>query len=150
VLSLHDFFFPCHRIHLVDAQTQLCPGPERGERCVTCLEGFAPPEEIRHRFAYMERALEAPDLVIAPSSFLAEKMLGYFPRLQERLRVVPLGVKPVPAKAKERQPGTPLRILYVGLLFPPKGAHVLLEALKGLPQDALEVSLYGASLPFWQ
>src|SRR6266508_2733593 len=32
VLSLHDFFFPCHRIHLIDAQTRLCPGPERGER----------------------------------------------------------------------------------------------------------------------
>ena len=150
VLSLHDFFFPCHRIHLIDAHTRLCTGPERGERCVPCLEGFGTPEEIRRRFSYMEHALQTPEVIVAPSSFLAERILGYFPFLREQLRVVPLGVKPVLARARERQPGTPLRILYVGFLFPPKGAHVLIEALKGLPAEAIEVSLYGASSPFWQ
>jgi len=150
VLSLHDFFFPCHRIHLIDAQTRLCAGPERGERCLPCLEGFAPPEEIRRRFIYMERALQAPKLIIVPSSFLAQKTLSYFPFLRDRLRVVPLGVKPVPAEARRRQPGAPLRLLYVGFLFPPKGAHVLIEAIRGLPLHAVEVSLYGASSPFWQ
>ncbi len=150
VLSLHDFFFPCHRIHLIDAQTRLCPGPERGEQCVPCLEGFGTPEEIRRRFTSMEQTLRVSDLILAPSSFLAEKMRGYFPFLQERLRVVPLGVKPVPATARKWQSGAPLRILYVGFLFPPKGAHVLIEAVKGLPLNAYEVSLYGASSPYWQ
>src|SRR5262249_45273976 len=28
VLSLHDFFFVCHLIHLIDRHGQLCPGPE--------------------------------------------------------------------------------------------------------------------------
>ncbi|MBI3301261.1 MAG: glycosyltransferase family 4 protein [Deltaproteobacteria bacterium] len=150
VLSLHDFFFPCHRIHLIDAQTRLCPGPERGVRCVACLQEAAPPDEVLYRFSYMEQALQAPDLLLAPSTFLARKMQDYFPALQERLRIVPLGVKPVPPRARDRKPGTPLRVLYAGMLFPPKGAHVLIEALKGLPPKAIEVSLYGAVLPFWQ
>ena len=150
VLSLHDFFFPCHRNHLIDAQNRLCPGPDRGERCVPCLEGFGTPEEIRRRFAYMAQALQAPDVVLSPSAFLAEKMLSYFPFLRERLRIVPLGVKPVPARARQPQPGAPLRILYVGFLFPPKGAHVLIEAVTGLSPDAFEVSLYGASSSLWQ
>jgi hypothetical protein len=98
----------------------------------------------------MERALQAPELIIVPSAFLARKTLSHFPFLRERLRVVPLGVKPVPARTRERQAGTPLRILYVGFLFPPKGAHVLIEAIKGLPSQAVEVSLYGAFSPFWQ
>jgi glycosyltransferase involved in cell wall biosynthesis len=149
VLSLHDFFFPCHRIHLINRHNQLCAGPGGGEQCVPCLEGFAPPDEIRQRFPFIEQAMRAPDVVIAPSPFLAERMLEYFPFLRERLRVVPLGVKPVPAKTRERQPGTPLRVLYVGFLFPPKGAHLLVEALKGLPADAAEVSLYGASSAYW-
>jgi glycosyltransferase involved in cell wall biosynthesis len=150
VLSLHDFFFPCHLIQLIDTQTRLCPGPERGERCVSCLEGFSTPEEIRRRFSYMEQALQAPDIVISPSAFLAEKMCGYFPFLQERLRVLPLGMKPVPRQGRDRQPGAPLRILYVGILLPHKGAHVLIDAVKGLPAEAIEISLYGATLPFWQ
>jgi glycosyltransferase involved in cell wall biosynthesis len=150
VLSLHDFFFPCHRIHLIDAQTRLCAGPERGERCLPCLEEFAPPEEIRRRFFYMENALQAPGLIIVPSAFLAQKTLSYFPFLRERLRVVPLGIQPVLTQVRDRQPGMPLRILYVGFFFPPKGAHVLIEAIKGLPSQAVEVSLYGASSAFWQ
>jgi len=150
VLSLHDFFFPCHRIHLIDEQTRLCPGPEQGERCVPCLAGFAPPEEIRRRFFYMGHALQAPGLITVPSAFLAQKTLSYFPFLRERLRVVPLGVPPVPATAKQPRAGGPLRVLYVGFLFPPKGAHVLIEAVKGLPAQAVEVSLYGASSLFWQ
>jgi len=40
--------------------------------------------------------------------------------------------------------------LAIGFMFPPKGAHVLVEALKGLPAEALAVSFYGASSAFWQ
>jgi glycosyltransferase involved in cell wall biosynthesis len=150
VLSLHDFFFPCHRNHLIDAQNRLCSGPDRGERCVPCLEGFDTPEEIRRRFAYMEQTMQVPDAVLSPSVFLAEKMLDYFPLLRRRLHIVPLGVKPVRARARHSRPGMPLRILYVGYLFPPKGAHVLIEAIKGLPLGTFEVSLYGASSSLWQ
>jgi glycosyltransferase involved in cell wall biosynthesis len=153
VLSLHDFFFACHRIHLLDAQQKLCPGPEHGARCVACLQDVAQGEDARRRFSDMERALRAPDLVITPSVFLAEKMRAYFPFLQERLRAIPLGVQRVaeldqPRPAKDSH--LPLRILYVGVLAPHKGAHILLEALKGLPEDAVEASLYGVEWSQWQ
>ena len=146
VLSLHDFFFPCHRIQLIDADDRLCAGPERGERCVPCLQEFATPAEVRHRFTYMEQTLRAPDVVLTPSVFLAEKICGYFPFLREKLRAVPLGVRRVPRVAQERPAGAPLRILYVGVLLPHKGAHVLIEALKGLPAQAVAVSLYGTTV----
>jgi rhamnosyltransferase len=150
VLSLHDFFFPCHRIHLINAEQRLCPGPERGERCVSCLRDIAPAEDVLHRFTHMEQVLQTPDVILAPSVFLAQKILEHFPGLKSRLRVMPLGVKPVPVLPRTRETKGPLKILYAGLLFPPKGAHVLIEALQGLPTDAIEVSLYGAVLPFWQ
>jgi glycosyltransferase involved in cell wall biosynthesis len=153
VLSLHDFFFACHRIHLIDAQQQLCPGPEHGTRCVACLQDVAQGEDARQRFAEMERALRAPDLVLTPSGFLAEKMRTYFPFLQDRLRAVPLGVKRVAGldqSRPEKDSHLPLRILYVGVLAPHKGAHILLEALKGLPRDRVEVSLYGVEWSRWQ
>lgn len=144
VLSLHDFFFPCHRIHLIDAQNLLCPGPERGERCVACLHPLALPEEARRRFAYMEEALQAPDLILTPSRFLAEKIQSYFPSARDKVCAVPLGVPRVPPIVRERPAGAPLRILYVGVLLPHKGAHVLLKALHELPPASFEASLYGA------
>lgn len=150
VLSLHDFFFPCHRIHLIDAQERLCAGPERGERCVSCLDGWAPPDEIRRRFTLMEEALQAPDVILTASHFLREKIAGYFPLAEDRLRLVPLGVESFTRTERKPRVNRRLRLLCIGLLFPPKGAHVLIEALKGLPSDQVETSLYGTTLPYWQ
>jgi glycosyltransferase involved in cell wall biosynthesis len=152
VLNLHDFFFPCHRVHLLDAQQRLCPGPEKGERCVPCLQDMASAQEARRRFTDMERVLRAPDVVLTPSRFLTDKISGYFPFLTGRIRTVPHGVHAVPGVTRERAPrtpGTPLRILYVGVLAPHKGAHMLIEAIKGLPRDAVEVSLYGLEWSQW-
>jgi len=150
LLSLHDFFFPCHRIHLIDAEGRLCPGPEGGARCVPCLQGIASPDDIDHRLATMEQAMLAAQVIITPSMFLSEKIAECFPSLRTKLRVVPLGINPVTVTPRQRQGGEPLRLLYSGLLFPPKGAHILVEALNGLPSDSVEASLYGAVLPYWQ
>jgi rhamnosyltransferase len=150
VLSLHDFFFPCQRIHLIDAKGKLCPGPERGERCIPCLQGIASPADIHHRLTTMEQALLAAQVVITPSVFLQQKIADYFPSLREKLRVVSLGIQPATITTRRPRHAGPLRLLCSGLLFPPKGAHLLLAALKGLPPDAIEASLYGAVLPYWQ
>ena len=107
VLGLYDFFFPCHRVQLLDAQQHLCPGPEGGERCVPCLQEVASAQDARHRFTEMARALQAPDVVLTLSVFLADKIRGYFPFLAERLRAVPLGVKAVPGVTRECPSRTP-------------------------------------------
>lgn len=153
VLSLHDFFIACYRVHLIDRNDQFCPGPQQGERCVPCLEGIATAEAARHRFHYMTQLLHAPRRIIVPSQFLARRIVDDFPLLQGRLQVLPPGLPEVAAKPAEggeqvqRRPVFPLRVLYLGILLPHKGAHVLVEALRGLPPGSVEVSLYGAQLP---
>lgn len=39
LMSLHDFWPLCHRVHLLNWQTQPCPGPFQGGDCVTCVRG---------------------------------------------------------------------------------------------------------------
>jgi glycosyltransferase involved in cell wall biosynthesis len=150
ILSLHDFYFACHLIHLIDTRRRLCAGPERGERCVTCLHDADPTGEVRHRFPFMEEALRGPDIVLAPSQFLARRMLNYFPDLGGRLRVVSPGVDSVNSTRTARSAKAPLRLLCVGALIPHKGADVLLEAIRGLPPGTVEVSLYGTTSSYWQ
>ena len=163
VLSLHDFFFACHWVQLIDRADQLCPGPQQGERCVGCLHDVASAEEARHRFAFMAQVLRVPQRVITPSVFLARRIADEFPFLHDRLQAIAPGL-PLPPGAQERRaqsapadaapdssvpsrsPGQPLRIVYVGVLMPHKGAHVLIEALKGLPADRVHTSFYGAGL----
>ena len=158
VLSLHDFFFACHRIQFIDRDDRLCPGPHGGERCVPCLHDIAPAAAIRRRFAYMTQVLQVPRRVIVPSAFLARRIADDFPSLHDRLQVIAPGLPLPPGSAPQRPPRPdganrgrntsgstrqPLRIVYVGVLQPHKGAHVLIEALKGLPADRVHTSFYG-------
>ena len=153
VLSLHDFFFACYRIHLIDNHTRLCPGPDRGERCVACLQVETSADEACRRFAYFEQLLHMPQRVIVPSQFLADRMQEIFPFVEPRLQVVAPGIVPVRQIRqegwKDQQPG-PLRVLYIGVLMPHKGPHLLIEATRGLPSGSLAVSLYGGRVAAWQ
>ena len=167
VLSLHDFFFACSLIQLIDGADQLCPGPQRGERCVACLHDLASAEAVRHRFAYMTQVLQVPRRVIVPSAFLARRTVDDFPFLHDRLQVIAPGLPLPPGSAQDgyaqsdeaeevdtarntpvelRPPGQPLRIVYVGVLLPHKGAHVLIDALRGIPTDRIHASFYGAEV----
>ena len=160
VLSLHDFFFACHLIQLIDRADQLCPGPQQGERCVACLHDVAA-EAVRHRFSYLSQVLQIPQRVIVPSAFLARRMADEFPFLHDRLQVIAPGLPLPPGAIQDRHaepdqmeakpnpprlPGQPLRIVYVGVLLPHKGAHVLIDALKGISTDRVHASLYGAEV----
>ena len=164
LLSLHDFFFACHLVQLIDRADRLCPGPQRGERCVACLHDLASAEAARHRFTFMTQVLRVPQRVIAPSAFLARRMTDEFPFLHDRLQVIAPGLPLPPEAGRDRraQPETlnntsdaalpsrslrqPVRIVYVGVLLPHKGAHVLIDALKGLPADRVHASFYGAEV----
>ncbi len=164
LLSLHDFFFACHLVQLIDRADRLCPGPQQGKRCVACLHDLASAEAARHRFTFMTQVLRVPQRVIAPSAFLARRMTDEFPFLHDRLQVIAPGL-PLPPEAgrdrpiqpetlnntpdaalPSRSPKQPLRIVYVGVLLPHKGAHVLIDALKGLPADRVHASFYGAEV----
>ena len=157
VLGLHDFFFACHRVQFIDSADRLCPGPQQGERCVACLHDLASAEAARHRFAFMTRVLQIPQRVIVPSAFLARRIMDEFPFLRDRLQVIAYGLPLPPGSAQpekmetrpdlpvpSRSPRQPLRIVYVGVLLPHKGAHVLIDALKGIPAERIHASLYGA------
>ena len=164
VLGLHDFFFACHLIQFIDRADRLCPGPQQGERCVACLHDLASAEAARHRFAFMAQVLRIPQRVIVPSAFLAQRMTDEFPFLRDRLQVIAYGLPlpPGPALDRRAQPETlndtpgapvlpqsprqPLRLVYVGVLLPHKGAHVLIDALKGISADRVHASLYGAEV----
>ncbi len=164
VLGLHDFFFACHLVQFIDSADQLCPGPQQGERCVACLHDVAPAEAVRHRFTFMTRVLRVPQRVIVPSAFLAQRITDEFPFLHDRLQVIAYGLPlpPGPAQDRRAQPGKmdavpdtpvpsrsprpPLRIVYVGVLLPHKGAHVLIDALKDIPADRVHTSFYGAEV----
>ena len=97
--------------------------------------------DIDGRNGAAREAMKALSHVVSPSRFLGEEMVRLgLPR--ERLEVRGYGMKPWPGF--DRNSAERVRIGFVGTVSWMKGVHVLLLAAADLPQDAVEVSVYGA------
>ncbi|HEX2908936.1 MAG TPA: glycosyltransferase [Phototrophicaceae bacterium] len=171
VLTLTEYWFMCARLNLIQATNKLCAGPERNEKCTRCLMEYkrryripsqatpklmdfvwslmhltpvtsAMSQAVDRRQFVLREALDAVDLVICPSQYLIDKF-SEFGFNTERYLFVRQGLA-TPANSRpnrERQPGEPLRIGYVGQIKPHKGVDLLIEAVIGLLQQGQPVSL---------
>ncbi|MCB0208597.1 MAG: glycosyltransferase family 4 protein [Anaerolineae bacterium] len=97
---------------------------------------------IKHRFRYLPYWREQIDHVIAPSSYIRDRLLlNNFP--VERITVSPYGITPPPPDFK-KIPSSKIRFGYIGRITPIKGVHLLIEAFTRLNlQDGVELTLYG-------
>ena len=98
--------------------------------------------DIRRRLAYARHVFETIDLFVAPSVSLHDEFirLGVPP---ERIQVSDYGFAPMPIGPRRRRtPGEPLRAGFVGSLVWHKGAHVLVDAARGLA-GSIEIHIHG-------
>lgn len=78
-----------------------------------------------------------------PSRFLAAHLRASGLRGTEHLGVRATGVPGERRGPRTCPRGTPLRVGFVGGLYPSKGAHVLARAIAGLPSDSIELHVFG-------
>ena len=131
VVTMHDFWWACARQFLVDRAHRPCCLVVAAGDCA-CEDGRA---HLDRRAARLAEALEAVDLVLAPSHSAAALLEanGIPP---ERLRVDENGVSgPAPVAVQVRGPRSPppsVTLRYTGGSNPMKGADVLLDAVHEL------------------
>jgi glycosyltransferase involved in cell wall biosynthesis len=96
--------------------------------------------DVIDRLEKVREVFDSVDLFVAPSAALGAE----YRRLglpEAKLRVSDYGFARL--DAAPRTASDKLRIGFVGTLVWHKGAHVLLEAVQGLPADRFEVKLFG-------
>jgi glycosyltransferase involved in cell wall biosynthesis len=155
VITLHDYWFICSNTWLYRYSQRLCPGPGFGYHCGGCAlhRLHRPPQPwimivaaplFVARTALLRRALLHAQRIIAPSQLVADLHIrhGLSP---ERIVLLPHGL--VGSDEADRAPQSParpsLRFVCVGTLIRPKGAHVVVEAFRGLDSSACELWLVG-------
>ncbi|MBY0278144.1 glycosyltransferase [Candidatus Binatia bacterium] len=152
VLALHDAYYLCHRIFLLDRDGRRCAGPELGARCERCLSDVARPGEPRARFDFMARALDVPHVLVAPSHALAARYAESLPFLAGRITVVEPGIEPVRTDEAARRrravrtAADPLRLLFIGTWLPHKGLDLLIDAVCALDPARYELSIRGGGV----
>ena len=148
VVTLHDYHLLCANACLLRADGSLCAGD-----CAQCLQGLPALRAGHGPFALeaaaaARRAWHAADLtraacVIAPSKFLAGKVLARGLCSADKLEVLSSGVR---GSWRDPQPSdsrAPLRLAYVGGIYPSKGVHVLIEALAQMPRGLASLDIHG-------
>ncbi len=176
VMTLHDFWMGCPRGQRITAGLDLCP-EIRIDKCVPCLRELwphvlgrgraehAPPEErdagdralIEEYHGAIRQALGAVDQLVTPSDFMRRMFEGY--GLEPgSVQVVENGLPvarwrqalaEVDRDGARRDPGSPLRVGFIGSVLPSKGVHLPLEAFRLLGDPSgLRLDVYGEVLPF--
>jgi glycosyltransferase involved in cell wall biosynthesis len=98
--------------------------------------------EITDRLAAARRVFDAVDLFVAPSPALGAEFRR-FGLPADKLRVSDYGFVPLPPSMPQPR-GDRLRIGFVGTLVWHKGAHVLVDAVRQLPEGSWELVLHGS------
>lgn len=94
----------------------------------------------------MRKAHETADLLISPSRFLVEKFVEWgLPASHFRhiYNSVPASLRE--ARPAQKPPGERIIFGFMGTLYPPKGAHVLVDAFRRLASDEAELHIWGAA-----
>jgi len=160
VVTLHDYHLLCDAATLLRSDGRLCTEGLEG-RCTDCirrhpllperwgLDAGAPDLEaawsraVRERFERHRADLAAADLVTSPSRFLA----GVFARAgfvrEEDVLVLRAGYPGPVREPRRRRRDRPLRVGYVGGIYPSKGVHVLVEAFERLRDVPAELHVHG-------
>jgi glycosyltransferase involved in cell wall biosynthesis len=144
-LTMHDFWFGCPRTHLlVEERRELCDGPASSDLCGECVAsqvGTAATDAVANLTRAVERraeraqsALEACDLVTAPSRYLLDKVRRYELVPEDKLELAPLGLG-FHKRVRSRRV-RPLTFAFLGSLSTLKNPAALVRAFRRVRGDA--------------
>lgn len=146
VMHLTDFWLLCPRGTLLDADGALCDGPEGGARCAKrCFEPHFLPA-LERRTAAARAMLDVPDVIVAPSRFLADVFLRHgadASRMVHRTYAFDLSVLAGVARPPRTEA---LRLAFLGTVLPHKGVEVLVRAVTSIPDAPLTLDIHGGCL----
>ena len=145
VITLHDYWFLCGRIRLVNDSGDMCDGP--GLKCVLCVAGKklhklpnALIEFLLRKTLYV-RTLKSASVVLVSSNKMKERLVRVGLN-QKNINLIKIGINKDAIKrvlTKEKN----YRVFgFIGTISRFKGVHVLIKAFEGIESNS-RLFLYG-------
>lgn len=169
VVTLTDFWFLCRRVSMLRTDGTISTPPIDPLRCARCLgeekrryrwAGRLIPDVMNgywqlhgryrtyfeQRWTFLQERLANTDLAICPSEFL-RKMYSDVGMVANRMEFVRQGNRFAHLRKADldKPPSASLRIGYLGQIAPLKGVAVLIDAVRSLPTQPIELHIYGDS-----
>ena len=155
VLTLHDYWFLCHKLHMVDSWGNQCSGPRGSAKCAlcflsekkgalglvnACLLGMP----LLYRTRYQKKVLDSADFLVVPAGFFRDILSRYLKSVQ-KIRIIPYGIStPQTPHSPGLSISKPIRFAYLGTIKPHKGIDILIDAFNALaPEESACLDIYG-------
>lgn len=140
--SLHDYYFICPTLKLLDINNESCIGLKESDRCSKCLKShFHISEEIdfikKWRKEY-HKALDMSEKIFIPSCSAEKIVLQYYPDIKDKIQIIPHGIDSLLFNKKSS--GMPfshthLHIAFVGGLSDIKGSSIIYDIITSSPEQ---------------
>ena len=162
VVTLHDYWYECANAQLLtNTEQAICSGPDRlffnCARCALARSGrddrlwMAPSIAplMFYRNIRLNKVLDKAARIIAPTRFV-HQIYSELGAPSSKMVVIKHGLE-LPAEKvafarlvnNNREPAGLLRIGYIGGINWQKGLHILIEAVNGLPEGQVDLTIYG-------
>ncbi|MGQ9846579.1 MAG: glycosyltransferase [Bacteroidales bacterium] len=164
VVTLHDFWYLCPRIHFYNGCNENCESSNHGTRCITCLRKITDIKQIikkrmekfcflrrpnvnffKYRYQYAVASLNMADAIIAPSKFVRERYIEEGVDA-DKIEILPFGIMPV---TRSKLPRDQINLGYIGTIKPHKGCQDLLEAFRLLRSNRAMLHIFGSGDLKW-
>ncbi len=153
VITIHDFWFLCHKLHLVDWRETQCGGPSAGIKCAFCfffanqgllgwfnaVLGGIP---LVYRTRYHLNVLRSADFLVTPAAFVRQILKQYLGG-GKKIRHIPYGISTSDIFSSPSIRSDNIRFGYLGTIKRHKGIHVLIEAFNELVHEKASLDIYG-------
>lgn len=154
VLTVHDFWFLCHKLHLLTWHGDQCNGPQNGARCAMCLgsenhgiqrwiECFLYLIPLLYRTRYQIKVLKSADVIVIPALFI-KKILGpYCAGRLNRVVHIPYGIPYTQSSFTPAKASNTIKFGYLGSIKRHKGVHLLIDAFNSLEENKSTLHIHG-------
>ena len=148
VVSLHDFYFSCPKVHLQQPSGNLCSGPDDGRECRKACFTNGPHDSPAYwgiRARYFRQSLEMAERILCYSEYVHSHFRA---ELGDKapIQVIPNGVPRRAINCESRRDDRtsgPINLAYFGTVAPHKGTHVILEALRIAGLSSVNLAIIG-------
>jgi GT2 family glycosyltransferase len=139
-VSVHDYYYACPRLHLMNAAGSYCGEPDEAG-CDACLQRVGPHPATRAELAASggsiagwrarhARFLAGARRVFAPSLDVESRMRRYFPDAALQLKPAPEPEPAQPAAHAQPPAGSAVNVAVIGALGQHKGMDLLLDCAR--------------------
>ena len=139
-ITVHDYFFVCPRINLINAQEVYCgePAISSCEKCVTQNKSYIGNLSVwQWRFRY-ERLLAGARKVFTPSNDVSTRMKRYYPAVT--FTTMPhIEAQAAPAQPIAAPSGETVKVAIIGALGVHKGSNIILACAKDAKRRKLPI-----------